>query len=301
METSFILQPSGPFDLLHQNQYFNGWPTMASDDKTIVLAFPVEGWSESVAVTLRQDDNGALHGKVYGLRDHAGFEQAKNQALACMSLDVDGNGWSDVGQRDGFMRKLQKSYKYLRPTLFHSPYEAAAGFLIGHRISIAQARKIRTAMARDLGSRIDVDGETCYAFPQPQHLLEVDSYPALNEVKISRLHAVCEAALEGWLERGNLRLLEPDQAIRRLETLPGVGPFFSEGILYRGVGLADGITSDDVTRYAIIKNYHLAKDASLQEIHKIAEQWHPYRMWATVLLHVWQRQNNDLPPRTFSR
>lgn len=36
-------EPRGVFDLINQNQYFNGWPTLTSDSKTVVMAFPVEG------------------------------------------------------------------------------------------------------------------------------------------------------------------------------------------------------------------------------------------------------------------
>ena len=71
--------------------------------------------------------------------------------------------------------------------------------------------------------------------------------------KINRLHAIAEAAIEGWLDRDELRKLEPKATLTQLETIPGVGPFFSQGILYRGAGIADGITDDDITRYAIKK------------------------------------------------
>ena len=128
----FTFTPKGPFNLLHQNQFFNGWPTLKSDETTIVMAFPVEGWEDSAAITLHQNDDGTVTGKVYGTKSP---EKAFQQALAAMTLDADGSGWPDIGTRDNFVKGLQEKYHYMRPTLFHSPYEAAVSFIAGHRIN----------------------------------------------------------------------------------------------------------------------------------------------------------------------
>jgi DNA-3-methyladenine glycosylase II len=291
-------EPRGPFDLLHQNQYFNGWPTLARDPATIAMAFPVEGWSHSALVTLKQDADGSLDVVVHGKADEG---RARRQALAALSLDEDGSGWIEIGERDEFVAGLQERYKHLRPTLFHSPYEAAAAFVIGHRITIPQARRIRSAMAAEMGSSIEVGDESFSAFPSPQRVLELESYKGLSETKVSRLHAVARAALDGLLDREYLRGLEDATALAELETMPGIGSFFSQGILYRGAGKRDGFVHDDMTYHAIETAYDLAEPASRDEVLAIAERWRPYRMWATVLLHVWLRETNNFPRRTFSR
>ncbi len=51
----------------------------------------------------------------------------------------------------------------LRPVCFHTPYEAAAHFVIGQRIAIQQARTIRAALARALGDQVSAQKErSCY-------------------------------------------------------------------------------------------------------------------------------------------
>lgn len=292
----FTFQPRGPFELLFQNQYFNGWPLLGNDTKTIVMAFPVEDWRGSAAVTLTQLQDGSLYGKVYGMISD---ERAKEQALAAMSLDEDGTDWPAVGERDSFIDELQKTYHYTRPTLFHSPYEAAAAFVIGHRISITQTRKIRARMAEELGEAIEVQDRTFYAFPSPQELLKLKSFPSLNEVKIQRLHAVAQAALEGWLTRDYLRTLDEQAALAKLQTLPGIGAFFSQGILQRGVGHRDGFSKDDLTYYAIRHSHSIDGELDEADVEKIIEKWRPYRMWATVLTHVWARENHVMPKQTW--
>jgi 3-methyladenine DNA glycosylase/8-oxoguanine DNA glycosylase len=288
-------RPKGPFDLAHQNQYFGGWPALQSQPGTIVMAFPVEGWEGSAAVALRQTMDGQIAGRAYSAAATA--EKARTQALACLSLDVDAENWPAVSGRDAVIGRLQETYRFLRPILFHSPYEAAAGFIIGHRISIKQKQALVAKLAQDLGQAVDVEGQTFYAFPEPQTLLKLTTYKGLSEQKIERLHGVALAALDGLLDRNKLRLLPIETALTQLQSIPGVGPFFAQGILHRGAGVVDEVTSDDLTQYAVQKAYQLNELPDHEQLQAISQAWRPYRMWATVLLHVWLRREVGLPPR----
>jgi DNA-3-methyladenine glycosylase II len=288
-------RPEGPFDLANQNEYFGGWPTLAGNGSAIVVASPVEGWQTSAAVVVSQGAGEELSIEVFGGSDHE--EEAGKQALAALSLDIDGRAWPEVGERDQHLGRLQSKYKFLRPVLFSSPYEAAANFIIGHRISMKQGRAIRARMAQELGAKIDVRGEVFAAFPDPERLLTLTEFRGLNETKIGRLHGVAEAALTGTLDRGHLRGLPLAEATEEIRRIDGIGPFFAAGILNRGAGLVDDITDDDLTKYAIQVGYELPEAPSQADVLRIAEKWKPYRMWAVVLLHVWLRREVGLPSR----
>jgi DNA-3-methyladenine glycosylase II len=293
MTMIFEFIPNGLFDLANQNQYFGGWPTLKTDPQTIVMAFPVEGWQASAAITLRQEADGRIAGQVYGPAEIS--EKASSQALAVLSLDVSAEEWPQVGKRDPVIGELQAKYAFLRPVLFHSPYEAAAGFIIGHRRSIRQKNEIMKRLAEELGEKLEVQGQVFHAFPQPQNILSLASYQGLNEQKIERLHFIAKAALDGLLDRDFLRSLPIDEALAQLETLPGVGPFFAQGILHRGAGLVDDLTRDDLTDYAIQKAYQLPEPLDQAKIDEISKPWQPFRMWATVLLHIWVRREYGVP------
>jgi DNA-3-methyladenine glycosylase II len=276
--------PRGPFDLDDQASRFGGWPRL---DDAVVMAFPVEGWRASVAVVMRQAGK-TISAEVHGANPGV-FESGWQQALAAISLDVDGAGFVEVGRRDPVVGRLQKEYRYLRPVLFHSPYEAACAFVIGHRITILQTRRIRQSMADEVGEAITVDGETVHAFPSPRALLRVEGFPGVAPAKIERLHAVAQAALDGTLDRQRLRSLPEEDALEQLQTLPGIGNFFAQGILMRGAGLVDAVTDDDLTPRAIQLLYGLKERPDFAAVLKRAETWRPYRMWAVVLLNVWVR------------
>jgi 3-methyladenine DNA glycosylase/8-oxoguanine DNA glycosylase len=291
---TFSLEPSGPFDLANQNAYFGGWPTLPGDQLAIVMAFPVEGSDRAAAVVLRQPQTGVIAGEVHGCNGSLA-EAAQSQALAAVSLDVDASGWSAVGIRDPVIGRLQAKYGYLRPTLFHSPYEAAAAFVIGHRISIRQTRALRARIASALGTAITLDGQRYDAFPTPAQLLAADELPGINPAKTERLCAIAHAAHQGWLARQELRAMSHEAALAKLQTLPGVGAFFSQAILHRGAGTVDVLAADEVASLAVTEAYGLKHPADQQTLEQIAEAWRPYRTWAAVLLHVWGRSELRLP------
>jgi DNA-3-methyladenine glycosylase II len=273
----------GPYDLAVQSEFFGAWTGTVGDG--VVLAFPVEGWTHSAAVVLRQRDD-QIHGEVYG--DSTG--KAWDQALAVLSLDVDGTGYPAVGDDDPVLGKLQREHAFLRPVLFHSPYEAACSFIIGHRMRLTQTRAIRARIARDHGEAFEVAGTTVYAFPAPQRLRELTTIPGLTEEKIARLHGVADAALAGFLNRDRLRALPPAEAMAEMRTLRGVGEFFATGIVMRGAGTVDAPTGDDLTRAGIRRFWGLGDDPSPAEVDRIVDGWRPYRTWCSVLVHACERR-----------
>jgi DNA-3-methyladenine glycosylase II len=284
---------TGPFDLRNQNDFFGGWPVLrdTSEEFAIVITFPVEGWQESAAVVISQKDDTSL----YAETDTS--EKAMNQALACLSIDVDADDWEKIGKQDPVIANLQEKYDYLRPVLFHSPYEAAAGFIIGQRVSIKQRQAIQKKMAEQLGETFEIDGQKFSAFPTPQVLLDLKDFPGLNDKKLDRLHGVAQAAIDGELDRSHLLKVPVDEALNSLQELPGIGPFYASGILYRGAGIINDLTDDDLTKFAIQQVYNLPTQPTQEEVLKIAENWRPYRMWCEVLIHIWLRREVGLPKR----
>ncbi len=290
-----VVRHEAPFSLRNQNNFFGGWPVVTDIPHTyaVAITFPVEGWQNSAAVVV-SEQNGTLSTEVYGTKES---EKAISQTLATLSLDVNDSGWQEVGKRDTVIANLQNKYGYLRPILFHSPYEAAAGFIIGQRISVKQRQAIQAKMADQLGQKIILNGAEYAAFPSPQVLLELSEFQGLSEVKVRRLKGIAQAALDGRLDRKKLLSMSVSDALESLQSYDGIGPFCASGILYRGAGIVDNITDDDLTKYAVKHAYGLDFRPSQKQVLEIAELWRPYRMWCEVLLHVWMRREVGVPKR----
>ena len=115
--------------------------------------------------------------------------------------------------------------------------------------------------------------------------------------KVERLHGLARAALDGRLDTERLRGLPEDEALAELRDLPGVGEWTASGILTRGCGVADTLPlGDRISREAVAHFYELEAPPDDDEWAAIAEPWRPYRMWATVLLHMaWRRDQPATP------
>jgi len=192
-------------------------------------------------------------------------ERALRQALRIVSLDHDGTAYAQI--EDPYVRELQERSGYLRPVLFHSPYEAAAWSVISTRTQHAQAAKLRDALSSD------------GVFPAPEQLLELRELPGLPDAKVPRLHGIAEAALAGELEREALLALDPEAARARLQQLPGIGPFYASLILLRAVGTTDVIAHEPRLIKLVAERYG-------KPLEQVAERWRPFRTWVSVLMRA---------------
>ena len=147
---TFTLRPQGEFSLRESAEFGFGQRHAAVFDGTMRLAFCLDDLAHQVGVAVTQDERG-VHGTIVG-RATTPVERVAAQTARMLSLDVDACGYQAVGARDPVVARALAIAPGLRPPLFHSPYEAAASFVLGHRISIAQVRRLRGRLAEALGT-----------------------------------------------------------------------------------------------------------------------------------------------------
>ncbi len=207
------------------------------------------------------------------------------QVARILSLDADGSGFPRVGERDPVVGRLQVRYPGLRPVCFYSPYEAAAWAIIGNRIRIAQAARVKASMARELGPVVKVRGKGLHAFPGPSRLARFEGFPGLFGRKAEYLRSLGRVAAEGKLDAPYLRSLPVEEALEDLKKLPGIGPFSAELILLRGAGEPDHLPANEPRLgRAVALAYGLDEPPAAEELAETSEVWRPYRTW--VALHL---------------
>jgi DNA-3-methyladenine glycosylase II len=287
------LVPRGRFSLKAAAEFgFGPNQGQAAFDGVMRLAFPVDGGAGYAGVVLRQpaELNGAVQVDVQvDGGDGALADAAVAQAARIVSLDGDGDQFLRVGERDPVIGALQRAHPGQRPVLFHSPYEGAAWAIISARRPAAQAARVRQAIAETHGQRFELDGQTLHAFPQPDRLAGLpDDTPGLNAQKIERLRGVAEAALRGELDVPHLHELGPERAYEEMQNLKGLGPFYAGLVVLRASGFADALLAMNEPRVLarVAELYGLDKPPSVEEFAEIAEQWRPFRTWATVLIRL---------------
>jgi DNA-3-methyladenine glycosylase II len=298
MTHTVTLMPQGPFSLAASTRFLEGFapaaylgsgdrPNEDGDDELLRLAFPLEGSWDPVGVAVRQKPSGHVVGE---FQADVPVAAVRRQVARILSLDVDGRGFAAVGARDPVVGRLQREYPGLRPVCFHSPYEAAAWTIIGQRLRIVQAARIKANLAEHHGTALVVAGQTMHAFPDPHTLLGLRRFRGLNETKIERLHGIARAALDGVLDGDRLRSMAPDDALASLEQIAGIGPFSSSLILVRGAGAPDvfprverRLQDSMVTHYGLDKG---EADADAHRLDAIAQGWAPYRSWVALLMRT---------------
>jgi DNA-3-methyladenine glycosylase II len=170
---------------------------------------------------------------------------------------------------------------------FWSPYEAAAWTIIGHRIRITQAAAIKARIAERLGEPVSFGSRVVYAFPSPQRLAKLDTFPGLAGRKPEWLRSLAQAALDGQLDAARLRTMPHEEAMADLKKLPGIGDFSAGLTLLRGAGAPDAVAwQEPRLARAVALAYGLPGPATPEQLREISEKWRPYRTWVTLLLRT---------------
>jgi len=291
MET-FTLVPRGPFSLAASIAFLEGFTPASyggAPASVLELAFPVEGSWRTVGVRVRQDGDGAVTAEIVSPADPGPdlIAEVRPQVERILSLDVDGSGFTAVGERDPVVGEVQRKYPGLRPVGFWSPYEAAAWTIIGHRIRITQAAALKARVAERLGEPVSFGDRVVHAFPSPQRLAELDTFPGLAGRKPEWLRSVARAALDGQLDAARLRAMPHEEAMADLKKLPGIGDFSAGLTLLRGAGAPDAVPGGEPRlARAVALAYDLPGPATHEQILAISENWRPYRTWVTLLLRT---------------
>lgn len=151
---------------------------------------------------------------------------------------------------------------------------------------MAQAARVKQRIAERHGEPVEVAGRRLVSFPEPEVVLSLGPEPGLPTGKIERLRSVARAARDGLLDAESLRAMEPEQAMARLQRLPGIGPFSAQLILIRGAGHPDVFPLDEPRALNAMRAAYGCPEAAPAALARIAERWRPYRSWVVLLLRA---------------
>ena len=244
--SSFTIIPDGPFSLAAEAAFGSGFGPNTGRPKPgrneMRLAFVTDDMRHHAAVHLTERSDGAIAAAVESGADQ---DAVRAQVMRILSLDHPGGPWAAVGERDPVLGALQRANDWLRPVLFHSPYEAAAWSVISARRYRGQAAAVRARICAELGAMPRVAGEEMPAFPLPERLLTAESLPGMAANRVAWLRAIAQAALDGQLDASRLAAMAPADALTGLRTLPGIGPMYATLILLRATGVTDVLTATE--------------------------------------------------------
>ncbi len=290
MTTTLQLEAIGPYDLGEVAMMGFGHRNERDFDGVMRMGFRLDGdYERPVGVALRQDGR-----SIEATVETAGpplsegeTETLPLQIARIVSLDHDGDAFHRLCLADPALAPVHEKAPGFRPSNFTSPYEALIWSVISARRARPQGIALRTRIAEAHGTVLEVDGVPTPVVPEPRALLAMDSFPGLPADRIPRLHAVANAAIAGELSADVLRALPPEDAKAQLQTLPGIGPFYSALVVIRALGHADVLSlEEEHSRNAVQATYGIDHALSDEELTEIAETWRPFRTWVTVMLRA---------------
>ncbi|NNG38499.1 DNA-3-methyladenine glycosylase 2 family protein [Flexivirga sp. ID2601S] len=286
--TTLEIEPRGPFDLRASAAFLAGFTPLQDTaqqpaaPEELVTAFTVDGEWSPQGVRVLQDPDGTVRCQFASPAGSA----ARDQVRRMLCLDIDGSALDQVAARDPHVADLMRRAPGLRPVLFASPYEAAAWSVLSQRVRMTQAAAVRARLCAELGDVVDIAGVRRTVFPRPDTLLRSAADLSLPDTARDRLQAVARAALDGQLDAAMLRSLDPQDALRRLLTIHGIGPFSAELTLVRGAGSPDMFPAQERRlRKVLSRVYHHSADDD-QYFAEVSRAWSPLRSWVCFLFRT---------------
>src|SRR5262249_9447930 len=165
--------------------------------------------------------------------------------------------------------------------------EAAVWAILSARRAARQAAVLRDRLGREIGRTVTVAGREMAALPTPTELLGLDALPGLPAPRVGWLHGIAKAALDGRPAPVTIAAAAPDDAVRALRRLDGIGPFYAALIVVRSTGATDVLPTHEPRVLAVAGElYGDGRPLTPEQLTEIAEKWRPWRTWACVYLRA---------------
>ena len=166
------------------------------------------------------------------------------------------------------------------------PFEFVIRAILGQQISVKAATTLagRIAQIANRNTPPEFPKGLDYFFPHPEELISMD----LSSIGVTRTRQETLKTVAQAIANGAVRLTRnqsPADFHRDFSALKGIGDWTVSYVSMRGLGMVDSFPYSDLGVIKALTNSE--KTPTKKEILAIAEQWKPYRTYATLCL--WNR------------
>ncbi len=183
-------------------------------------------------------------------------------------------------QRDNMLAPLLVATPGARSPTVCSVFESCVRAVLGQQISIEAARRLNERLVTACDSYIEQGDERLAVFPLPQQLAALpDTALPMPASRRNTLRSICHYFAGSPAET-------PQQVLKELIALKGIGPWTVSVLAMRGFGDPDCFPLSDL---GLIKAANALEPLTGNELKTRTEQWKPWRSYAANLL--WRSLN----------
>lgn len=208
------------------------------------------------------------------------------------NLDLDLCSFYDEVKNDATMQRIVQQLYGLRSPTTSTVFESLVDSIVEQQISILVAVALEEKLVKKFGDRLEIDGETFFAFPTPQAFAAA-SVEEIQGVGLSRRKAeyIKGAAMQivgGKLDLEHLmERKSADEIICELDAVRGIGVWTAELTMLRGMQRLDVLPADDLGLRRVISRYYCGgRVIKADEARLIGEVWGKWKGLAAFYLIV---------------
>lgn len=248
------LTPCAPFDFAKTFQFLQGFsPT--SGEQTLhedAITKAVALGDLAVAFTVHsvgEVDQPRLAYTLAAERPLAAAEQAAvaDRIRFYLSLDDDLTPFYALGRADPHFAPVIQRFYGLHHPKFLTPFEIACWAILGQRIPMPVARRMKLALVERWGPAITLADGVYRAFPTPATLATVAPDELLSVVRNERKAQYLQAVITYFnqVDEQFLRAGPYDDVMAQLRGVRGIGEWSAHFILMRGLGRMERVSTVD--------------------------------------------------------
>lgn len=167
-------------------------------------------------------------------------------------------------------------------------FEMAIRAILGQQITVKAATTLSCRFAQAFGQPIETPFQGLDRLsPLPEHISKM-TLNDIAELGIISARAKCIIALAQAFTSGTICLnagMNPEMVIKKLEELPGIGPWTAQYIAMRALRWPDAFVKEDIV---IRRNLG---GISAKQAEELSQAWRPWRSYAT--LHIWNNPDEN--------
>ncbi|MEA5004020.1 MAG: DNA-3-methyladenine glycosylase, partial [Christensenella sp.] len=163
-------------------------------------------------------------------------------------------------------------------------FEMSVRAVLGQQISVKAASTLAARIAAAYGTPVNTGIKGLdYVFPSPQEILALGEKPedcfgplGVTAARSKTIYGLAKAFVQNDIRFDHC--LQPEEEIKKLMAVKGIGSWTAQYIAMRTMGFTDAFLETDVGIKKALPSY------TPKELLRLAEAWRPWRSYATINL-----------------